>query len=116
MVRRVKPRMNGWLAWYKVPGLLASGMDQVAVLRAGLGPAKQSGREMRCHRTSGKWAAVSSLTNLRVLFLFRFPLVISLIFSSRFRSFDLFFYEATMQIVSLRESLLRRDRCRCARV
>ena len=112
MARRVKPHMNGWLAWYKVPGLLASGTSPAAVLRAGLEPAKRPGREMRSYRTPGKWAAGLSLTNRHVLF--RSLLVTRLIFSFRFRGLGLFFDETTMQIVSLPKSLLRRDRCRFA--
>ena len=114
MARRVKPHMNGWLAWYKVPGLLASGTGPASVLRAGLEPAKRPGQEMRSYRTPGKWAAALSFMNRRVLF--RSLLVTRLIFSFRFRSFGLFFDETTMQIASLPKFLLRRDRRRFARV
>ena len=110
MARRVKPHMNGWLAWYKVPGLLASGTGPAAVLRAGLEPAKRPGRGMKSYRTPGKGVAGLSLTTRCVLF--RSLLVTRLIFSFRFRGFGLFFDETTMQIVSLPKLLLRRDRCR----
>ena len=109
MARRVKPHMNGWLAWYKVPGLSASGTGPAAVLRAGLEPAKRPGRGMKSYRTPGKGVAGLSLTTRCVLF--RSLLVTRLIFSFRFRGFGLFFDETTMQIVSLPKFLLRRDRC-----